>query len=119
MSIQLLYSYSRDPSVPLLSYNGKHAKIVFHLRTFNSIFRVLQGIFNIRASIFTIEARVFFSAVGAADCALSKLGECVRCRGGQFEPEGSVLKYMTEDENAVGAADRALYIVATSSADSA
>ena len=81
MSIQLLYSYSRDPSVPIHSYNGKHAKIVFHLRTFNSIFKVLQGVFNIRASIAKIEARAFFSATGAAD--------------------------------------RALYIIATSSADSA
>ena len=32
----------------------------------------------------------------------------MRCRGGQFESEGSVLKYMTEGENAAGAADRVL-----------
>ena len=33
------------------------------------------------------------------------LSEWRRCRGGEFEPEGSVLKYVTEGENEAGAAD--------------
>ncbi len=37
--------------------------------------------------------------------ATNALSEWRRCRGGEFEPEGSVLKYVTEGENEAGAAD--------------
>ena len=46
---------------------------------------------------------------GAANqCSLKaapSFGEGLRCGGDKFEPEGSVLKYVTEGENEVGAAD--------------
>ena len=46
---------------------------------------------------------------GAADqCPLKaapSFGEGLRCGGDKFEPEGSVLKYVTEGENEAGAAD--------------
>ena len=33
----------------------------------------------------------------------------MRCGGDEFESEGSILKYVTEGENAVNAADRCLF----------
>jgi hypothetical protein len=52
---------------------------------------------------------MFNVAVSAADYALynatPSFGEGLRCGGDESESEGSVLKYVTEGENAVGAAD--------------
>ena len=67
-----------------------------------------QGVLYVFSVIFPLFFSVLKSLYKPKRPAPSKIGERLRCHGDKVEPEGSVLKYVTEGENEVDATGRAL-----------